>query len=92
MSTFWASFSPSFTRNPQLGYYDEFNRLASQRGWRIRGRRYRKEWVRCCAEEFSAQYGREERLEGYRALCADVGIKHIPNSITQCKKVRFSLL
>jgi hypothetical protein len=94
MSTFWTAFSPDFTRNPQLNYSEEFKRLAVHRRWKVGGARYRKAWVRCCEEEFGVQYGRDERrLDGWRALCADVGIEDIPNSITQCKKVclnRFS--
>jgi len=87
MTGFWESFSPNFTRNPQINFSEEFKRLAFQRGWKKGGPKYRKQWARCCEEEFRDQYGHNERLEGWRALCADVGIKNIPNSITQCKKV-----
>ncbi|KDQ15341.1 hypothetical protein BOTBODRAFT_31668 [Botryobasidium botryosum FD-172 SS1] len=88
MSTFWDAFSPDFTRNSQLPFSSEFNRLATQRGWVVGSNRYRKEWSRCCGEEFTRQYGQDaHRLSGWQGLCADVGIKDIPSSITQCKKV-----
>jgi len=87
MTSFWTSFSPAFTRNPQIAYSVDFERLAAQRGWKPGGSKYREQWIRCCEEEFGAQYGREERLDGWKTLCADVGIRDVPNSITQCKKV-----
>jgi len=87
MTSFWGSFSPAFTRNPQITYSDDFKLLAAQRGWKPGGSTYRKQWIRCCEEEFRAQYGHDGRLEGWRTLCADVGIRDIPNSATQCKKV-----
>jgi hypothetical protein len=87
MAGFWASFSPAFTRNLQASYSKEFKRLAVHRGWKTGGPKYRKQWILCCEEEFGAQYGRNERLEGLQALCGDVGIRNIPNTITLCKKV-----
>jgi len=88
MSIFWTEFEPKFIRDPGATVNENFRRLAEQRAWKIRGVRYRKEYTRCMRDEFIELYGHDERrLEGWRSLCADVGIEEIPDSITQCKKV-----
>jgi hypothetical protein len=88
-SAYWAQFTPIFVRNERHSYFDEFQRLATQRNWKDGSKRYRKEWVKCCAAEFKAvyDYPNASKLEGWKMLCADVGYNNIPNSITQCKKV-----
>src|SRR6202035_2922445 len=78
----------NFHRNSDASSYENFQLLVSQRGWKVGSKRYRVAHGRWMADEFNRCYGsNENRLEGWRALCADVGIKNIPDSITQCKKV-----
>ena len=78
----------NFRHDSDASSYENFQLLVAQRGWKVGSKRYRVEHGRWMAQEFNSRYGsNENRLEGWRALCADVGIKNIPDSITQCKKV-----
>ncbi|KAF8139350.1 hypothetical protein K438DRAFT_1692842 [Mycena galopus ATCC 62051] len=85
MSTFWDAY-PNFVHNPTAPLRNEFNLLAAQRGWT--GKQYTREWVRCGREEFDHHFGRDDnRLAGWQALCATVGVGETPGSIKQCKAV-----
>jgi hypothetical protein len=89
MTTFWRDASPTFVVNLREPLKKEFDRLAAQKGWKRESRRYKKEWSKCIREEFTANFGSNEgKLEGWRALCTEVGITSVPTSVTQCKKVR----
>jgi hypothetical protein len=91
MSSFWDGYYPDFTRNLNAPIHAEFARLAAHKGWTIGSKRYRKAYSRCMREEFTRHYGSdEEYLEGWRMLCSDVGIRDVPNTITQCKKASLS--
>jgi hypothetical protein len=86
MSTYWNAY-PDFLHNPAEPLQQEFKLLAAHRGWT--GAEYKREWERCGREEFSHHFGRDDnRLAGWQAMCSTVGVKMVPDSITQCKKVR----
>jgi hypothetical protein len=64
MSSYWALFSPAFTRDPQLAYFGDFNsNPAGKYVARAAGRNGSG------AEQRSSV--REEQLNGYRALCVE---------------------
>ncbi|GBE79462.1 hypothetical protein SCP_0206620 [Sparassis crispa] len=86
MVAYWDSY-PNFDHNARAPLRTEFERLATQRGWRAGSRRYRNEWAQCCVTEFGRHYGHHDRLDGWQALCVEVGIRDVPTSITACKKI-----
>ncbi|KAF7367751.1 hypothetical protein MSAN_00839100 [Mycena sanguinolenta] len=87
MSSYWNA-HPNFVHNPAAPLQQEFNRLADQNGWDPDKAQYKREWKRCGQEEFAHHFGRDEnRLAGWQAMCATVGVKEVPESIKQCKQV-----
>ncbi|KAJ6505546.1 hypothetical protein C8R45DRAFT_861220 [Mycena sanguinolenta] len=85
MSTYWNA-HPDFVHNPAAPLHQEFKLLAAQCGWNRREAQYKREWERCAREEFAHHFGRDEnRLAGWQAMCATVGVKEVPESIKQCK-------
>lgn len=78
---------PKFDHDAQSGLLAEFERLSVSRGWKRGGKRYMQERALCCGEELQALVG-GGKLEAIQQLCLDVGIDDVPDSITQCKKVR----
>jgi hypothetical protein len=87
MTTSWQARFPSFNLNPQASLQEEFVGLATEQGWERNGKRYREEWRLYLADQFGIHYGRDEsQLEGWKALCAEVGVTNVPDSITGCKK------
>lgn len=89
-SPYWDQFTPAFIRTADVGFADEFSRLAVQKGWKTRSDIWHKERLQCYSQEFEALYGSASHLEGWAKLCAEVGETEIPVSITQAKKVRCS--
>ena len=80
----------------------EFRRLATQQQPRWRKGRYQRERRDCLVAHFDRYLGggdwnfadhrgdggRQQRLERWQDLCAELGVEMIPTSITQCRKVR----
>jgi hypothetical protein len=87
--TFWDAY-PNFRPNARATIQSEFNRLASQEGWKKGSNRYRAAYARCMGQEFTDQFGSDGKLEGYQELCREIGISPAPGSVTQCKQVRGS--
>ena len=87
-SPYWDRFTPDFVRKTDVGFADEFARLAARKGWKPRSEIWHKERLQCYSQEFEALYGSSSHLEGWARLCAEVGETEIPVSITQAKKVR----
>ncbi|KAF2102342.1 hypothetical protein NA57DRAFT_73775 [Rhizodiscina lignyota] len=78
---------PGFVPDPTTSFNDEFARLAQHQGWERRSNTWRQERGRAIQSEFSTQYGASaEKLAGWQALCNEVGIDPLPQSITQCRK------
>lgn len=88
MSTYWATYAPAFTYNPQAGFVSEFTRLARQMGWGKRSAQYRDERALCFQLEILIAFGDGSNIEKWQMLCEEVGIEEIPTSIKQCRKVR----
>ncbi|KIM27370.1 hypothetical protein M408DRAFT_330076 [Serendipita vermifera MAFF 305830] len=92
MPSYWSKF-PDFDHNESALVETEFERLAQEQGWiedntkKKKSKRYRKEWGECLESEFTQHYGDSSRLEGWQALCSEVGIEDVPQSIKGCKKV-----
>ncbi|KAF7978614.1 hypothetical protein HWV62_45356 [Athelia sp. TMB] len=86
-SPYWDQFTPDFVRTADVGFADEFSRLAVQKGWKTRSDIWHKERLQCYSQEFEALYGSASHLEGWARLCAEVGETEIPVSITQAKKM-----
>jgi hypothetical protein len=85
-STYWNKF-PNFTHNSHAPLLAEFSRLANLRGWAPGSKKYHKEHGRCLLSEFTFHYGdNEERLAGWQALCYEVKMRTVPDTITQCRK------
>ncbi|CAK5279655.1 unnamed protein product [Mycena citricolor] len=87
MSSFWTSLR-GFDHDPTAPLREEFDRLAEQRGWKLKSENYKQNWVRCALEEFGYQFGRDEdRLAGWQALCAIVGVTDVPDTIVGCRAI-----
>jgi hypothetical protein len=77
-----------FDRDPTASIAVEFGRLAIQNDWKKGSKKYKKQRAELIAYEFGVHFGSNlSTLEHWQALCKAVGIKNIPSSITQCKKV-----
>ena len=84
---------PRFTPNPQSTALANFGRLARSQNWRPGGKKYKAErdsYLTALAEDHVSSIefgGAKEKLAGLQGLCEEVGIKPVPGSIRQCKKV-----
>jgi len=81
---------PEFTPNPRASVVTEFKRLAGIKRWRPKTEDYRTQRREYLLSEYDLNLGRLERenkLEIFQELCRKLGIKNVPTSITQCKKV-----
>lgn len=76
-----------FVPNPNASFKNEFSRLATLMGWSVDSLEYGRNRLLAIQEEFNANYGSSDKLQGWQELCRDVGIVPIPTSIKQCKKV-----
>lgn len=91
-SSYFESFA-DFHPAPHAPLQQEFARLAELRGWQVGSKAYRKQYKRCMFVEFVSHYGSStEKLEGWQALCREVRMKVVPDTITQCRKVSVYLL
>ncbi|MCJ1240222.1 hypothetical protein MMC14_008222 [Varicellaria rhodocarpa] len=78
---------PGFDHDPAVSLTTGFAKLALDQNWKAGSTHYRNKYQECIATEFHFQYGGDAgRLAGWQALCVDVRIRPLPNSITQCKK------
>ncbi|KAI9720667.1 MAG: hypothetical protein M1812_002847 [Candelaria pacifica] len=78
---------PSFTPDPTAGLADEFARLALFHGWKPQDKRYHKERAKFYTEGFNTAWGTDaSKLSIWQALCQEVRIEPVPESITKCKK------
>lgn len=82
---------PNFQRKPALPANVEFDRLARQMKWKRDTKRYRRERSDFLGSEFSKHYGSDAtKLENWQSLCMELDIGRSIESITKCRKVRFS--
>jgi hypothetical protein len=92
VAQFFAQFH-DFDFNPQSGISKEFRRLAKQRKWGDKRRRQeRSKFQDAIAEEFNGVYGTDvDDLPSWHRLCREIRLTPLPQSITDCRKVRNSL-
>lgn len=82
---------PRFQPDPHLPLDQEFERLATHQGWDKKTKQYKTERNSFLIAQFHAHLGSLEqstRLEDWQALCQELRVESIPESIMQCKKVR----
>ncbi|KAI9701769.1 MAG: hypothetical protein M1836_001112 [Candelina mexicana] len=95
-SDFLAAFV-DFTPDPTAALADEFERLAVHNGWDRTDDEYRENRGRFYASEFDEHWGTDAtKLQNWQALCAEVKIEPVPQTITKCRKalqkVHFNLV
>ncbi len=84
---------PDFTPNPRASVVSEFKRLAAIEYWKPNSSKYRDERTNYLISEYNirlGKLGKEHKLEDFQELCHKVGIKDVPSSIAECKKVRLA--
>lgn len=95
MDAFWARFQ-GFTPDPNSSLITNFNLLSTAQNWAPAGRarsRAHRRFRSAMIDEFNATYGTDNNdLESWKNLCRVVGIDPVPETITQCRKVRLDLL
>lgn len=85
---------PGFEPDPHRSLNEEFQRLARFQRWNRKSDRYARERRNFLLAEFDQHLGlteRSKKLEDWQALCKELGVKSIPNSIRQCKKVSLAI-
>ncbi|KAF2133501.1 hypothetical protein P153DRAFT_393319 [Dothidotthia symphoricarpi CBS 119687] len=71
-----------FQPDPEADFVKEFHRLAIHEHWSKKEKKIRR-----VEAEFALHYGTDvSKLEKWQDLCRDLKIKHVPGSITKCKK------
>ncbi|KIM27374.1 hypothetical protein M408DRAFT_330079 [Serendipita vermifera MAFF 305830] len=90
MSSYWSLF-PDFDHNEHAPLQEEFARLAEQNNWDgddDRSKAIRRiQWGRCFRLEFNKHYGEDaSSLAGWQALCKEVRLQNIPESVEECKR------
>ena len=83
----------SFSPDSGVSVEADFRRLAESKGWSEGQKIWRAEWRRCLSSEFEVHVAMmvvDDKLSGWQALCREVGMQRIPESINECKKVRKS--
>ena len=89
-SSYFDTFYPRFSPDDSVSILSNFRRLAKLKGWGPDSKRYRKEYQKCLNSEYREFVGcvfSRGKLDGWRDLCEEVGIRNPPSSITGCKKV-----
>lgn len=64
-----------------------FQRLAVESNWEENAAEHRSQRADFVRGHFEAIFGNGSNLAGWQALCRVVGIKEIPSSMKECKKV-----
>jgi len=83
-----------FEPDPRRPLDEEFQRLARFQGWARKSKQYVKERRHFLLAEFDQHLGTVERsrkLDDWQALCTELGILPVHQSIRQCKKVELYL-
>ena len=85
----WNDFT-DFIHRPTAPFKEEFERLARIKGWDRRTKRKRLISLLRTEVEFYWDSEDIDKLEYYQYLCQEMGVEHIPLTITQAKKVIIS--
>lgn len=80
----WAEFT-NFVHSPTAHFKSEFERLAHIKNWT--GNVKRQQFVSLLSSEVAFYWGTDgDKLEQHQEMCRDLGLTHIPGTVTQCKK------
>jgi hypothetical protein len=85
----WNDFT-DFVHRSNAPFKEEFERLARIKGWNRRTKRKRLISLLRTEVEFYWDSEDIDKLEYYQHLCQEMGVEHIPLTITQAKKVIIS--
>ncbi|KAF2495153.1 hypothetical protein BU16DRAFT_461387 [Lophium mytilinum] len=83
--TFFSSFD-DFMVDTSKSEEINFGLLGLKRGWRLNSKAWRRNWRACFGYEAYGGDAALSKLESWQALCSEVSIEPIPQSITQCRK------
>lgn len=81
---------PGFEPDPRQSLEEEFNRLARFKRWDRNSHKFARERKQFFQLHFDMDLGmvdRSKKLEDWQALCRELRINPIPESIRQCKSV-----
>ncbi|KIK92733.1 hypothetical protein PAXRUDRAFT_791622 [Paxillus rubicundulus Ve08.2h10] len=90
LAVFFSEFE-NFSLDPAAAPTDEFNRLLSTVG-NENARVLRDDFREALVDEFVAAYGKSNSLYPWRALCGDIGIDPIPETLGECQIARKSFV
>ena len=91
VNNFWLQFE-GFTPNPKAGLWSEFHRLAQQQNWVPKSLVWFAAREDAYLAELESHYGNDwSKLDKWQALCSEVGVTPVPQSITKCKAVSISI-
>jgi hypothetical protein len=82
----WNDFT-DFVHHPNAPFKEEFERLARIKGWDRRTKRQNLITLLRTEVEFYWSSNDVDKLECYQYLCREMGIEHIPCTVTQARKV-----
>ncbi|KAI9676361.1 MAG: hypothetical protein M1817_000518 [Caeruleum heppii] len=78
---------PTFDADPEGPLLDQFAALAIARNWKPGTKKYHKNRQACLEQESALAFTEDAtKLQTWQALCEEVGIKSVPDSIKKCKK------
>ena len=93
IAAFFARFSPSptFTYDDTNAPTAEFSRLCEARQWSSKIYKRRKDaFQTAMVLQFNQIYGTNENdIHAWQAIAVKLGKKRIPDTLTECRKVRF---
>ncbi|KAF8626945.1 hypothetical protein AX15_004623 [Amanita polypyramis BW_CC] len=83
---------PEFDYSPTAPVCAEFTRLVKHYRWSKRSRHKKEAWSQFCValeQQFTSYYGSDVHdINVWQALCVEVGVDPVPDTISKCKRVR----
>ncbi|KAF8336078.1 hypothetical protein F5887DRAFT_1250067, partial [Amanita rubescens] len=90
IADFFANY-PDFSHNPGTPVSVEFQRLAKRYKWKRKSPEYKDAWAQFGAamgKQFADYYGSDVHdINAWQALCIELGVDPVPDTIAQCKKI-----
>ncbi|OAL44888.1 hypothetical protein IQ07DRAFT_604415 [Pyrenochaeta sp. DS3sAY3a] len=80
----WFSQFADFAYDTRTNFKANFDRLAAHRNWGPKLKN--KRWTECLSGTIDGSDADFKKLEKWQALCHEVRITNVPDSITGCKK------
>ena len=90
MSRYLSSNFPDFRPNPQASIRNVFKRLAREQGWAPGTVPYnteRRNFLQSVFDHYLGDLDQPSNLLRLQALCRELGLHSVPDSITKCKQV-----